>query len=250
MTKIGVFDSGLGGLATLKKLSDTHKAHYIYLGDNKRVPYGVRSREEIIKFSKEIVRFLDKFDVDFFVVACNTMAVNAIDDLRASFAKDFISVTEMGIASALEKEGDVFLLATKATVDTHIYKERIEKNSDKTVTEVRAQALVDLIEGGKTKGSEMDKALMEYLKEANEKEIPNIILGCTHYPIIEDEIRNHLIYPATIIDPADYLCDKVDFVEDKKSQVDIYMTKANPISQRMASMIMGREVVIKEVDLT
>ena len=81
MTRIGVFDSGLGGLALLKKLADSHKAQYFYLGDNKRVPYGAKSKEEIAQYSVEIVRFLEKFDIDFYVIACNTISVNAIDCL-------------------------------------------------------------------------------------------------------------------------------------------------------------------------
>lgn len=249
MTRIGVFDSGLGGLALLKKLSDSHKAQYFYLGDNKRVPYGAKSKEEIAQYSVEIVRFLEKFDIDFYVIACNTISVNAIDCLEKTFDKKFITVTEMGIRAADEKEGDFLLLATKATVDTHVYKEKIEKISEKKVTEVSAPVLVDLIEKGEIDSREMAEAIKGYLKKANDEKIENIILGCTHYPIIKERIEENLSYPATIIDPADYLCENLSFEEDEQSQVQIFMTHINPISQKMASMIMGRDVEIKEAIL-
>ena len=155
----------------------------------------------------------------------------------------------MGIRAADEKEGDFLLLATKATVDTHVYKEKIEKISEKKVTEVSAPVLVDLIEKGEIDSREMDEAIKGYLKKANDEKIENIILGCTHYPIIKERIEENLSYPATIIDPADYLCENLSFKEDEKSQVQIFMTRINPISQKMASMIMGRDVEIKEAIL-
>lgn len=249
MTKIGVFDSGLGGLTVLSKLVKCHKAQYFYLGDNKRVPYGDRSKDEIIEYSKEIVEFLETFDIDFYLVACNTISVNAIDVLRENYSKEFISITEMGIKSALENEGDVLVLATKATILTHVYKDQIEKRSDKKVLEVPAPILVGLIEKGIREGADLDNALDTYLKEANENEISNILLGCTHYPIIENSIENRLTYEANIIDPADFLCENMTFKEDDKASFEIYMTNPNPINQKMASMIMGEDIKIKKADL-
>ena len=75
MTRIGVFDSGLGGLTVLRELSKTNKAQYFYFGDTLRVPYGGRSREELIGFACDIVDFLEKFDIDYYVIACNTLRI-------------------------------------------------------------------------------------------------------------------------------------------------------------------------------
>lgn len=248
MTNIGVFDSGLGGLSVLNKLVKSHKANYFYLGDNKRVPYGSKSKEEIIRYSNEIVKFLEKFKIDFYVVACNTISVNSLDFLRENFGKKFISITEMGIKSALEEEGDAYLLATKATVETHVYKKKIEEKSDKIVTEVKAPLLVDLIENGQISGIDIDKAIIEYLKIANKEKIKNIILGCTHYPIIEKQIEKNLTYDANIIDPAIYLCENLNFKENEKTEVKVFMTDVNPITQKMTNRIMGKDVnIIKAI---
>lgn len=249
MTNIGVFDSGLGGLSVLNKLVKSHKANYFYLGDNKRVPYGSKSKDEIIRYSNEIVKFLEKFDIDFYVVACNTISVNSLNFLRENFNKKFISITEMGIKSVLEEEGDVYLLATKATVNTHVYKEKIEKQSNKTVTEVMAPRLVDLIEEGDTSGPNLDKNIKGYLKIANNKKIKNIILGCTHYPIIEKEIEKNLTYDANIIDPSIYLCKKLIFKENENTKVKIFMTDINPITQEMTNKIMGKNINISKAIL-
>lgn len=249
MTNIGVFDSGLGGLTVLKRLIKDHKANYFYVGDNKRIPYGAKTKEEIVKFSKEIVKFLEKFDIDFYVIACNTISANAKEELEESFKKEFVSIVQMGIQSALEKDGDIYLLATNATVDTHIYKKEIEAKSLKNVTEIKAPKLVDLLEKAITKGEMIDKALREYLEIANKNKIENIILGCTHYPIIKDEIEKNLSYNANIINPAEYLSKNLKIKEKNETSLRVFMTDVNPITQKMTNFIMNDDIRIEKAIL-
>ena len=245
MTNIGVFDSGLGGLTVLKELSKKHKANYFYLGDNKNVPYGDKSNEEIIELSKKIVEFLLKKDIDFFVIACNTISTVAIEYLR----KKFISITDQAIKKSLECEGDIFVMATMATCLQHTYKIKIENNSNKKVFEQACPLLVSLIEKGIVSGDEVDKALEDYLELANEKKIENIVLGCTHYPIVEDEIFKNLNYKANIIDPANVLAQNIKFDENEKKYIEIYMTDVNEISQKMTNKIMGEKIKIQKASL-
>lgn len=249
MTNIGVFDSGLGGLTVLKELSKKHKANYFYLGDNKNVPYGDKSNEEIIELSKKIVKFLLKKDIDFFVIACNTISTVAIEYLRKEFDKKFISITDQAIKKSLECEGDIFVMATKATCLQHTYKIKIEKISNKKVFEQACPLLVSLIEKGIVSGDEVDKALEDYLELANEKKIENIVLGCTHYPIVEDEIFKNLNYKANIIDPANVLAQNIKFDENEKKYIEIYMTDVNEISQEMTNKIMGEKIKIQKASL-
>lgn len=246
MTNIGVFDSGLGGLTVLKELSKKHKANYFYLGDNKNVPYGDKSSQEIINLSKNIVKFLLKKDIDFFVVACNTVSVLAIDELRKTFDKKFISITDEAVKEVLNKKGGVFVMATKATCLKHGYKEKIQSLSDKKVYEQACPSLVSFIENGEVCGKNLENDLKKYLSIANEKKIENIILGCTHYPIIEKEIKKNLTYDANIIDPAKVLARDIVFDEDENLNIEIYMTDVNEISQKMTNIIMGREIKIKK----
>lgn len=249
MTNIGIFDSGLGGLAVLSKLLENHKANYFFLGDNKRVPYGVRDKEEIVEFSRQIVNFLEQFDIDYYIVACNTISVNAIDILREEFDKEFISITETAVEEGLKTSGDILVLATDATVNSHYYKEKIENNSNKKVREVKASKIVDYIESGITEGDELKKVIDQYLEKANEEKIENIILGCTHYPIVEDEIKKSLTYPAKIIDPALSLAKNLTLKKEGEGKLEIYMTDVNPITEKMASNILGTEVSLKEARL-
>lgn len=247
MTNIGVFDSGLGGLTVLKELSKKHKANYFYLGDNKNVPYGNKSNDEIIELSKKIVEFLLKKDIDFFVVACNTISVVAIENLRKEFDKKFISITDEAIKEALNNKGDIFVMATNATCKNHAYKKIIEKKSSKKVYEKACSNLVDFIEEGIISGEEIERELKDYLKFANDKKIENIILGCTHYPIIKETIEKNLTYKANIIDPAKVLARDIVFDEDENLNIEIYMTDVNEISQEMTNKIMGKNIEIKEL---
>ena len=246
MTNIGVFDSGLGGLTVLKELSKIHKANYFYLGDNKNVPYGDKSNQEIINLSKNVVKFLLKKDVDFFVVACNTISVLAIDELRKTFDKKFISITDEAVKEVLNRKGDVFVMATKATCLNHGYKEKIQSLSDKKVYEKACPSLVSFIENGEVCGKNLENDLKKYMAFANEEKIKNIILGCTHYPIIEKEIKKNLTYDANIIDPAKVLARDIVFDENENLNIEIYMTDVNEISQKMTNIIMEREIKIKK----
>lgn len=249
MTNIGIFDSGLGGLTVLRRLVKNHKANYFYLGDNKNVPYGNKSVEDIKKLSKNIVEFLEKKDIDFYIIACNTISVTAKDYLKEKFDKSFISITDEAIREALSKKGDIFVMATKATCQSHYYKENIGKNSNKLVYEKPCIKLVNLIESAYIKGERLDEALKEYLELANKEKIENIILACTHYPIIESEIEKNLVYPANIIDPAKVLNENISFDENEKRNIEIYMTDKNKKTESMVKNIMDMDIEIKKASL-
>lgn len=249
MTNIGVFDSGLGGLTVLKELVKEKNANYYYLMDNKNVPYGNRPKEEIKILSRKIVEFLNRKDIDFYVIACNTISVIALDYLKKTFNKKFISISELGVEGVLDFDGDVFVMATKATCENHFYKKKIESKSNKKVYEKACISLVDYIEKGTIKGKNLDVDLKNYLKIANEKKIKNIILGCTHYPIIEDEIRKNLLYDANIIDPAKVLSKNIEFDENEHSNIEIYMTDKNDISKNLVQKIMNMDIEVRQANI-
>lgn len=237
MTNIGIFDSGLGGVAVLNELSKKTNANFYYLGDNLRVPYGDRSKAEITSFATDIVSFLEEFDIDYYIIACNTISVTCKDYLANKFNKDFIAITDMAVKAALEYDGDFLALATSATIDSHFYKNTIESLKDVRVYEQKAAKLVSLIEAGVLDGAELNDVLDEYLSIANENEIPNIILACTHYPIIKGEIQKRLTYDANIIDPAVYLAKNILTKYDGK-RVNIFMSKESEETTKLIEKIM------------
>ena len=237
MTNIGIFDSGLGGVAVLNELAKKNKANYFYLGDNLRVPYGNRSKTEITSFATDIVNYLESYDIDYYIIACNTISVTCKDYLREKFKKEFITIADMAIEAASGFEGDYLTLATKATIDSHYYKKALEARKDCKVYESKAIDLVNLIESGILDGATLNDSLDEYLSIANEKKIPNIILACTHYPIIKDRIRERLKYEANIIDPALYLAEKI-VTDDSQNGVNIFMTKKSDETRDLIDKIM------------
>lgn len=237
MTNIGIFDSGLGGVAVLNELAKKNKANYFYLGDNLRVPYGNRSNAEITSFAADIVNYLESYDIDYYIIACNTISVTCKDYLREKFKKEFITIADMAIEAASGFEGDYLTLATKATIDSHYYKKALEAKKDCKVYESKAIDLVNLIESGILEGKTLNDSIDEYLSIANEKEIPNIILACTHYPIIKDRIRERLNYEANIIDPALYLAKKI-VTKDDHNGVNIFMTKRSEETRDLIDKIM------------
>ena len=245
MTNIGVFDSGLGGLTVLQKLIKTNKANYYYFGDSLRAPYGNRDKDELIKFAEEIVDFLQGFDIDYYIIACNTLSVLASKHLREKYKKKFYPITDAGIEATKSFDGDCLVLGTKATIDSHYYKDNIQNNSK--VYEVAGIKLVDYIEDGKTYGCELDKALSEYLEIANKEKIENIILACTHYPIITDAIRKNLTYKANIIDPSEYL--KLDLPENEDSSVNIFMSKVYPSTEKIIKSLIDCDYNLEEKEL-
>lgn len=232
MTRIGVFDSGLGGLTVLRELAKTNKSQYFYFGDSLRVPYGGRSREELRSFSVDIVDYLEKFDIDYYVIACNTLSVTVTDFLREKYKKKFIPITDLALRACEKYQGDFLVLGTETTINSHFYKENLEENLNTSVYEVAASKLVDLIEDDKKDDEKLNEYIDSYIKIANEKKIENILLACTHYPIIRDKIEARLNYEANIIDPAIFLSESLESASDNLD-INIFMSKKTPATENL-----------------
>ena len=119
------------------------------------------------------------------------------------------------------------VLGTEATVNSHYYKHYLEEPNKSKVYEVAAANLVPLIEDGVLKGKEIDDNLKDYLSIANDKKIPNIVLACTHYPIIKEAIKENLNYDANIINPATCLAEDINFDQSEDSNIEIFFTDIN-----------------------
>lgn len=241
MTNIGIFDSGLGGLTVLKELIKQKNANYFYFGDSLRAPYGNRDEKQIIEFSDQIVNYLENFHIDYYVIACNTMSITSTKFLTDKYKKKFYPITDGGLIGAKNFDGDFLVLGTKKTIDSHFYKNNIEKLTESKVYEIAAVKLVDFIENGIISGDELDDILREYLEVANEKKIANIILACTHYPIIEDSIRKNLAYKANIINPANHFAYILNRNENSSSKIKIIMSKIDKNTKNMIDMVIDRD---------
>jgi glutamate racemase len=205
MTNIGVFDSGLGGLWILKYLKQELPGYnYIYYADQANLPYGTKEPDEITRLSSNIVDFLIQKDCKLIVVACNTATSAAIAKLREKYSVPFVGI-EPAIkpASLLSKTGHIGVLATKVTTEGKKLQDTIEKfASNVEVHSVVGTGLVELVEEGKADTDEAEMLLREYLTPLVQKNIDQLVLGCTHYAFLINRIKKIVGGKVNIIDPA------------------------------------------------
>jgi glutamate racemase len=207
---IGVFDSGFGGLTVLRALLPLIPgAHYIYLGDTARLPYGAKSRATVARYAVESARFLTAQGADALVIACNTATALALEDIRAAVSIPVFGVIEPGALAAQHAVGDrgrALVLATAATVASGAYRAECAR-LHVDATEFATPLLVPLVEEGWTDHPVTREVLRIYLADALARISPQaVVLGCTHYPLIADPIRatlRALGSSATVIDSAE-----------------------------------------------
>ncbi len=194
---IGVFDSGLGGLTVLAELIRIlPNENFIYVGDTARVPYGSRSKETIQKYSLEIATYLVRKNIKLLVVACNTSSSYALDILKKNFTIPIIGVIEPAIHSFFKNSQNtsVAVIGTRATINSKAYPEKIQTIDPEIYIYSKACPLfVPLVEEDMIQNQVTYEVVKEYLQEIVDKKIQDIILGCTHYPLLKNAILK--IYP-------------------------------------------------------
>ena len=187
---IGVFDSGLGGLTTVKKLMEyLPEEDIIYLGDTGRVPYGSRSRETIIKYALQDAAFLAGFNIKAMVIACNTACSVAYDILGRIYDMPVYEVIRAPseAAAALTKNDKVGIIGTSATIRSGAYEAALKSiKPELRVIPVACPLFVPLVENGRTAGDDTAALIIaeDYLSLLREARIDTLILGCTHYPLL------------------------------------------------------------------
>lgn len=188
---IGVFDSGVGGLSVLKAIQQLLPAEeLLYVADSAWAPYGPRSREEILGRCREIMAFFSKRRVKAVVIACNTATAAAVADLRLESSIPIVAM-EPGIKPAAEqsRSGVIGVLATEGTIESDKFISLKSRFSDRVeIITVACRGLVDNIEKLESDLAERRALLHAYIAPVVEKGADTLILGCTHYPLIRDEI--------------------------------------------------------------
>ena len=203
---IGVFDSGLGGLTTVKKLTEYLPSEKIvYLGDTGRVPYGSRSRETIIKYAGQDAAFLAEFDIKAMVIACNTVCSVAYEILAMEYAMPVYEVVNAPTkaAASLTKNGKIGVIGTAATIRSGAYEASLKGISpDLQVFSVACPLFVPLAENGRTDTQDIATLTIasDYLKELCDAEVDTLILGCTHYPLLREVIANVMGSHVSLVD--------------------------------------------------
>lgn len=233
MAKIGIFDSGIGGLTNLFGLVEKYQHHYIYVGDQKNSPYGSKSDVELFLFSCKIVDFLIKKGCKTIIVACNTICATVLPKLKKTYPSIyFISVIEPTV-DAINRSSyqKLLLIATEATVKSGAYL----KNNQKEIIALATPLLVPAIE---SMDSSINDILQNYLNPYQNK-IDAVVLGCTHYPIIKANVQT--IIQKDTIDSITLIGDLINR-QQESLQIEIYTTKNCEIMNTQISNIFNIEV--------
>ncbi len=203
---IGVFDSGVGGLTVAREIMrQLPSEDLVYFGDTARVPYGSKSKNTVLKYSRQIVRFLRTKEVKAIVVACNTASALALDEIAAEIDIPIIGVVKPGAKMAVEttKTGNVGVIGTESTIKSGIYNDYIrELNPDITVVSKACPLFVPLVEEGLLEDRVTDDIVARYLQEMKEYHVDALVLGCTHYPLIRNTIKRFMGDSVHLVNPA------------------------------------------------
>lgn len=203
---IGIFDSGVGGLTVCREIMrQMPEERLVYFGDTARVPYGNKSQETVIRFSRQIIRFLRTQNVKAIVIACNTATACALETVEQELEIPIIGVVHAGAKTAVEatKNGKIGVIGTEATIRSGIYTEVMKKmNPNIVVTGKPCPLFVPLVEEGLLHDSVTDEIASRYLACLKGKYIDTLVMGCTHYPLLRSTLKRLMGDDVTLINPA------------------------------------------------
>ncbi len=203
---IGVFDSGVGGLTVAREIiRQLPNESIVYFGDTARVPYGSKSKDTIIRFSRQIVRFLRTKNVKAIVVACNTASAFALDTIEAELDIPVIGVVKPGAHAAIDstKNKRIGVIGTEGTIKSELYTEFINGLDPEIKVIGKACPLFcPLVEEGMLHDPVTDEIASRYLSELKAQNIDSLILGCTHYPLLRSTVGKIMGPDVNLVNPA------------------------------------------------
>lgn len=252
---IGVFDSGIGGLTVVKEIRRflPHE-DILYVGDTLRCPYGPRPLAEVKKFAIEISEFLYKKGIKALVVACNTASSAALEDLKERYPDiPVLGVVEPGARAALvyTKNKKVGVIGTVGTISSGAY-EKALKNIDPEVIVISKATpeLVDYVERGEISGPRIESVIRDYLSDMLKSGLDTLILGCTHYPLIQGVIENVVGSSVKVVSSASetarelnaILSDRRILKSEGNGILKLMVTDGSEIFLKLGREFLGQEV--------
>ncbi|MGS0747119.1 glutamate racemase [Halpernia sp. GG3] len=256
---IGIFDSGVGGLTVAKEIKRLmpHE-NLIYFGDTKHLPYGDKSKDAIIGYSVKIAQFLLNKNCKAIVIACNSATANALKEVLEivqSQALVFDVINPVAEKVAFEIHTNVGVIATKATINSGLYHKSIRKhNKFIKVDELATPLLVPAIEEGLKNNAITHSIIYHYLSNQKLKNIETLILGCTHYPLLIDEIRQYYGNRVRVIDSPNIVANQVRHLLEKKHLLneknpeptyDFYLSDITKNFEKISKKFFGKSIELK-----
>jgi len=258
--KIAVFDSGVGGLTVLRAVAaHVPDADYLYFGDTARLPYGSKSRETVARYVTEAAQFLERLGANLLVIGCNTASALALYDVKSAVSIPVIGVIEPGAdrAAEISASREAVVFATEATVASHAYQRALARRGFAT-HEKACPLLVPLVEEGWIEHPVTEQVARTYTIEALRVASVNtdvLVLGCTHYPLIQPLLRRVVPQRIQIVDSAECtaraVADELGLAPDGSQQglgkqqaavVRFFVTDSVEKFRRMAPLFLGCEV--------
>jgi len=201
-----VFDSGVGGLTVAREIMrQIPEERIVYFGDTARVPYGNKSKDTILRYSRQIIRFLRTREVKAIVIACNTASAYALDTVAAESDIPIIGVINAGARTAVQatRNGKIGVIGTEGTIGSGIYTRVMKQlKPDIQVTGKPCPLFVPLVEEGLLHDSVTDEIASRYLSVLKGKYIDTLVLGCTHYPLLRSTLRRLMGEDVVLVNPA------------------------------------------------
>lgn len=259
--RIGIFDSGLGGLIIAKNVIKLlPKYNYTYLGDTKNIPYGNKTQNQIYNLTKRALVQLFKQDCKLVIIACNTSSAKALRKVQREFLPKYfpdrkvLGVIVPTLESIPKNSKKIGVLATTSTVKSHAYKKELFKLNPKLkVIEQSAPELASLIEAGELGKAQVQ--LIKYINKLISQNVDTVILGCTHYCYLKDSLTNNYskninIISQDVIIPKklrEYLKNHPEIKKEisSKGSNEFYITKINTNYSRISDQLFGKKINFK-----
>ena len=252
-TKIGVFDSGFGGLTVLKALLEIIPgAEYLYFGDTARLPYGSKSSETVAKYACEAARFLEQQGAELLVIACNSATALALPQIRQAVSIEVVGVIEPGAqqAAMASRNRKVVVIGTDATICSHAYRNALSKY-EIDAHEKACPLLVPLVEEGWIDHAVTEQVARVYLSEAFADGFTSadvLLLGCTHYPLLRPVLQRVVTPTVKLVDSAESTALAVSKLVKKQitrpdykaEQIKFFVTDSTEKFQRLGKLFLGR----------
>jgi glutamate racemase len=249
---IGVIDSGVGGLTVAKEvMRQLPNEKIIYLGDTARCPYGPRTTKEVKRFTWEMTSFLLEKKIKMLVIACNTATAAALDEIRKELSIPVLGVINPGARAAIKntKNYRVGIIGTEGTVKSGAYERALKSlNSRLFVTAHACPKFVPLVESNEFNGPIAEKIVDEALKPMLNQKLDTLILGCTHYPLLEPVIKNVMGESVSVISSGDETAREISAILqynglldtcEEEPEHEFYTTGSRRIFSKIASQWLG-----------
>lgn len=251
---IGIFDSGLGGLTCVKKVMEIMpNENIIYFGDTGRVPYGTKGKETLLKYVRQNINFLESFDIKLIIIACGTASSAALPHIQSEINTEIIGVLNPACTAAIKatQNNKIGVIGTSGTVKSGKYVETIKNiDHDIEVFQKACPMFVPIVENGYTKTQISEIIAKEYLEDIKNSGVDTLIMGCTHYPLLREEIAKVMGENVTLIDAgreaavfAKELLSQKDALSDRPSgKTEYYVSDTVDGFSELGSLFLERHI--------